>query len=58
MGIMGPVQWGHYCVEGTSEPAKCPIGTHRPTTGATDKPLCLNCPAGKYCDSEGLIGFI
>ncbi|OAF70388.1 hypothetical protein A3Q56_01860 [Intoshia linei] len=47
---------GHYCVEGSSDPTHCPLGTYSALTGNDNILKCIDCDAGKYCDSYGLIG--
>ena len=37
---------GHYCMEGTSQPQKCPLGTYSNSTLLTAADECLNCTAG------------
>lgn len=43
---------GQYCVEGTSEPASCPIGSYNDVFHKISADDCKSCPAGKYCNIE------
>ena len=45
---------GHYCPEGSAIPTKCPVGSHRSTTGGTELNSCDPCPAGSICTQMGL----
>lgn len=45
---------GQYCAEGSIAAVDCPLGTFRPSTGGSALSSCLSCPAGKYCELEGL----
>nr|CEL64355.1 TPA: GCC2 and GCC3 domain-containing protein [Neospora caninum Liverpool] len=53
-GTGEPCPAGHFCVEGTHTPAKCPVGTFSASTHATDASWCQLCPPGHFCDTEGL----
>ena len=39
---------GHYCLEGSPMPSRCPPGTYQNLTTQSD---CLTCPSGYFCDS-------
>lgn len=39
---------GHYCIEGSFEPARCANGTYQDQTGSWE---CKECPTGYYCDN-------
>jgi len=45
---------GYYCPEGAKDPTICSQGTYNPTPNSWLPEHCLECPAGKYCASEGL----
>ena len=45
---------GHYCLEGTSSPIQCPIGTFSNSTGNDEEADCAKCSAGFYCPVQGL----
>ena len=45
---------GHYCVQGTIEPDKCPQGTFNPSKGLKMKSQCLNCTGGHFCGVHGI----
>lgn len=48
---------GTYCVEGSSSPTPCPLGTITGTTGPwTNETDCTPCPPGKYCNSSNADG--
>lgn len=46
---------GYYCVNGSGDPTKCPVGTFSNRTLVEAKEDCLKCPGGWYCEIEGLI---
>ncbi|KAL8270980.1 hypothetical protein Esti_005101 [Eimeria stiedai] len=52
----GPCPAGSYCPEGTANPVPCRPGTYQPSTHASKRDDCLECPAGwfVYCEHEGL----
>nr|XP_006821767.1 PREDICTED: uncharacterized protein LOC100369099 [Saccoglossus kowalevskii] len=47
---------GHYCPAGTGYDIEypCPMGTYNPVAGSDALEDCLECPAGEYCESDGL----
>ncbi|OAF70389.1 hypothetical protein A3Q56_01861 [Intoshia linei] len=45
---------GHYCLINSSTPLKCPVGTINSATGKGSLTDCIDCSAGKYCDTAGL----
>ena len=47
---------GYYCLNGTefSTQYACPAGTYNPSTRLEREDQCLDCPAGKYCETPGL----
>lgn len=45
---------GKWCQAGTTSPVNCSIGSFNPLMGATTIDFCLSCPAGYYCEIEGL----
>lgn len=45
---------GHYCPDHSYEPTACPNGTYQPFTRMTNDSACLQCDAGKFCNSTGL----
>ena len=47
---------GYYCLNGTefSTQYACPAGTYNPSTRLEREGQCLDCPAGKYCETPGL----
>jgi len=47
-------QTGTYCGAGSSGETSCSAGTFGPGTHAFEAAHCMNCPAGKYCESTGL----
>ena len=49
---------GHWCGEGQSSPTICPAGTYQPTEGSDSADDCLTCPAGSFCDSDGMSAFV
>ena len=44
---------GHFCVEGTTEPSRCPLGTYGNSTKVRKSTECTPCPGGQYCDGIG-----
>lgn len=40
---------GHYCVNATPLPTRCPEGMYNGIKGATDISWCVPCVAGNYC---------
>lgn len=40
---------GHFCVDGTVQPAACPDGQYNPGENATSSENCIKCPPGNYC---------
>ena len=48
---------GNYCEYGrnnSNEEVPCPVGTFNPTFRSNDSLSCQPCPAGYYCDTEGI----
>jgi hypothetical protein len=45
---------GHYCPEGSSTYAECPIGTYRSAQGGESLSDCDACPDGFYCETAAL----
>ncbi|XP_019636845.1 PREDICTED: plasminogen-like [Branchiostoma belcheri] len=45
---------GHFCTRGSHAPQPCPIGTFSNVTGLGAAEDCSQCPAGRYCESEGM----
>ncbi|XP_071958404.1 uncharacterized protein [Antedon mediterranea] len=54
--INTPCWKGYYCPQGTGYPTQyaCPAGTFNNKTLADDIFDCLPCPAGEYCEGDGL----
>ena len=48
-----PCPVGHYCMEGVTEAAPCPMGSYRTATGGRSIKDCESCPAGYYCPRNG-----
>ena len=46
---------GYYCDGLTAYKQPCPLGTYNDILGANSSSLCLNCPAGKYCDQTATV---
>ncbi|XP_078539496.1 uncharacterized protein LOC144824222 [Lissotriton helveticus] len=46
---------GHFCPAGSNVPRPCPPGTYLPSSGKISFSACLPCPAGKFCQGEGLL---
>jgi len=46
---------GHYCPIGSGAPFPCPAGTYSFASHLTQVSQCLNCTAGFYCNSTGII---
>eukprot|EP00347_Sterkiella_histriomuscorum_P024098 403332318 len=44
---------GAYCVEGSTAPVLCPIGTYNDKVGASSLSFCLQCPDERSCLTEG-----
>lgn len=53
-GTGGLCPAGHFCPPGSPEPQPCPSGTFLPQSGMGFRNSCLSCPAGKFCQGEGL----
>ncbi|XP_077985306.1 uncharacterized protein LOC144439946 [Glandiceps talaboti] len=51
-----PCWKGFYCLQSTEYPAQyaCPAGTYNNRSVANNAYDCLPCPAGKYCEGDGL----
>ncbi|KAG5175441.1 hypothetical protein JKP88DRAFT_172282 [Tribonema minus] len=45
---------GSYCLEGSTAPALCPVGTFAPSTGTAALNDCTVCLSGRYCETAGL----
>ena len=45
---------GHFCLVGTSDPIKCPLGKYSNASGNEKETDCRPCVAGKYCGALGL----
>lgn len=41
---------GHYCLQGSASPTKCPAGRYRPTRGGANVTDCPLCTGGSYCE--------
>ena len=52
-----PCPTGHYCLAHTEHANQypCPRGTYNPFNESRTVSACLPCPAGEFCDSEGLV---
>ncbi len=46
---------GHYCVQGSSHPAPCPVGTNTSSTGLSSAAECQPCKQGYYCPAVGTV---
>ncbi|XP_064159371.1 SCO-spondin [Anguilla rostrata] len=46
---------GYYCPTGTDAPAPCPPGTFSPRRGNAGQDDCVACPAGHFCQGEGVV---
>ena len=46
---------GHYCVEGTAAPTKCPVGTYSNNTKLKNETDCRVCTAGEIQYNSKLI---
>lgn len=53
-GVKGPCPTGHYCPQATAWPIPCIAGQYQPVMKAYQASACLLCPAGSYCEKEGL----
>ncbi|XP_031989756.1 SCO-spondin-like isoform X5 [Corvus moneduloides] len=53
-GTGGLCPAGHFCPPGSPEPQPCPSSTFLPQSGMGSRNSCLPCPAGKFCQGEGL----
>lgn len=51
-----PCPVGHYCVQG-SHPKPCPRLTYRDIEWGKNLSDCLTCPAGFWCNKEGISNF-
>ena len=49
-----PCPEGFYCLEGSTAPLPCPMGTFSNATQLTSIAECLPCTPGMYCITEGL----
>ena len=45
---------GSFCPAGAATASPCAAGSYNPTPGSQSLDSCLVCPAGSFCDSEGL----
>ena len=45
---------GMYCLQGTTAPEPCPLGTWSNSTGLARADDCPGCPGGYYCNGTGL----
>ncbi|KAM8927608.1 uncharacterized protein RCH25_007839 [Pelodytes ibericus] len=49
-GILGDLcPRGHYCLNGSSSPSACPLGSYSNTTGNVGPEACIPCESGHYC---------
>jgi len=63
MSVVQFVRWcavGSYCPATTAlipltQPKPCAIGFYGARDGLTDASECTRCPAGMYCDAEGML---
>ena len=46
---------GHYCLNGTEVPTRCPAGTFSPSSGNKDFSDCQPCSPGEFCNATGLV---
>lgn len=46
---------GFYCMEGSSVPDPCPIGSVGPSAGMTSLSDCSPCPSGFFCNRSALM---
>eukprot|EP01135_Chromosphaera_perkinsii_P005913 Nk52_evm8s371 gene=Nk52_evmTU8s371 len=51
-----PCSPGHFCPTGTKSGTDnpCPVGKYNPSSGGGSSSACLDCSAGKYCETQGL----
>ncbi|KAH3841624.1 hypothetical protein DPMN_115097 [Dreissena polymorpha] len=51
-----PCPAGYYCPVGTTHDRQypCPKGYYNPVNGQDSSTDCLQCPGGKYCETDGL----
>ena len=51
-----PCPSGHFCPENTTYAIEypCPAGTYNPFPNRISQDDCLRCPAGEFCEGEGL----
>ena len=47
---------GYFCLEGSSAPTPCPIGTYSDTRGLTQESECSFCLGGYFCPLRGATG--
>jgi outer membrane protein assembly factor BamB len=45
---------GSFCPSSHVPPTRCPAGSFNNVTNGFDATACLPCPAGKFCDGQGL----
>ena len=45
---------GHFCLAGSTQEEKCPVGTYNSKEGSKSKDDCDACPATFYCPDAGL----
>ncbi|WAR11135.1 hypothetical protein MAR_036211 [Mya arenaria] len=65
--VSEPCWRGYYCMslnvyfslppQVTMDPAMCPNGTYNDQTRMSDSSACLLCPAGYFCDEEGIANY-
>lgn len=56
--INGKCPPGYYCPAGTESPVPCPVGTYNPVENKGLLSDCIDCKAGRFCDTMGIDGAI
>ena len=46
---------GRFCEEGSISGDMCPVGTYNSMLGLRIEEECVDCPAGRYCNDNGLV---